>query len=373
MKELKAGAPPPPQPKEQGTFAKRFSHTHRTLATLTTRIRTTLTQPNTYERQLPGILAETAAATTERFRTNYDALLRETQRELTDTVFVVPDNRYAHNTEPVTVAIASGNSIKNEEMERLLTPHEVLIHRVAEAEEEHTLNIIVDARSKATDAVRHIYESTDDKRREIRQRPFLTIANDVLNAIPAIGINKETGLNEVQFKRLGKPNNLKHEDGSIYSLSEQLDSVRQTLQGMAELAAEHGWERVPILAEIATVIHNPTDPKNDAISTQRSSLFLSPEILSYLATPEGFAEYLYRLGKNERDITKIASGIEFRTITDMMAEKGMMPYVTGTASDISKSAFAPQRAEAEQHALRIALGHADERLIAAYFGNKANS
>ena len=368
--ELQAGLNPPPQPKQESRIAQHFSHTRHTIHTLSANIRTKLTKPNRYEQKLPSMLAETASVATERFRTNYDALLRAIQRELADTMFVVPDNPHAHNVDPITVAIASGNSIKNEEMERLLTPHEVLIHRVPEAEEEHSLNITIDAMSKATDAVRHIHESHDDKRRAIRQQPFLTIANDVLNAVPVIARNEATGLNEVKFKRMGKPNNLKHEDGSTYSLGEQLESVRQTFHAMAELAATHGWERIPLLSEIATVIHNPQDPKTDAISTQRSSFFLSPEIVSYLATPEGFAEYLYRLGQQQRDIRKIASGIEFRTITDMMREKGLMPYSTGTASDITKHAFAPQREEAERHALRIALGHADERLIAAYFGNK---
>lgn len=369
--ELQAGLNPPPQPRQESRFAKRISHTRHTINTLSTQIHTTLTKPNRHERQLPGVLAEAAAVTTERFRTNYDALLRATQSELADTVFVVPDNPYAHNTEPITVAIASGNSIKNEEMERLLTPHEVLIHRVPEAEEEHTLNIVVDATSKAIDAVRHIHESTDDARRAIRKQPFLTIANDVLNAVPVIARNGATGLNEITFKRMGKPNNLKHEDGSAYSLGQQLESVRQTFQQMSELAAAHGWDRIPLLAEIATIIHNPQDPKTDALSTQRSSLFLSPEIVAYLATPEGFAEYLYRMGQNQRDITKIASGIEFRTVTEMMQEKGLAPYITGSSSDITKNAFAPQREAAEHHALRIALGHADERLIAAYFGNKS--
>ncbi len=355
MKRIEAGTTPPLNPHTPSRLSaflsrKLFSH-----------------KP-TAETPFGEQLREVAKVTTEQFRTNYDALLRITREELESVQFTIPEKKAITQeaTSPITVGIASGNSIKNEEMERLLAPHKVNIHRIPEAEEEHTLNAIRDARSKALDAARIIQESEDNARRNIRTKEHVTISNDVLNAVPIVTTNSATGLREVTYQRLGKPGTLTNHDGTPYTPAEQVESVRQTFKNMFDLAMEHGWDAVPYIAEIATVIHNPKDPQNDAVSTQKTAIFLSPVALSYLASPIGFADYIQRVSDNGFNIKKIAGGLELK----VMEEMGLSPYITGTPSDISSPTFAKEREEAANHAYRIALGHADERLIAAYFKNQ---
>lgn len=297
---------------------------------------------------------------TERFRTGMQGLLNTVRGELARTELFIPQEIHLPKDpqETIIVGIASNNNIKIERMKELVSAHNLDIHRVPEAEEWHTKNVILDATSKAVDAARIIRESEDDVRREVRNRAHVTMATDQLNAIPVVVDDPFTHEQRIHFKRLGKPSNPENLDA--------LESIRQTFKDLSTLSHIYNWQTVPYLIELATVIHNPADPDNNAVSVQKSVVFLSPEGIDHLAT-DRFDEYVSEVGKTF-DIKNIAGGLEVKVLEQM----GIVHHITGTAEEAISLPFPAQREEAKEHAHELALGHADEKLVREYFGEKEN-
>lgn len=379
--EVGGEIPSPQQPREQRS---RFSALPSRVQTFShdfpQRLRQRWNQPNRFEQQLSQKLAEAAESSTERFRTNYDALLATVAQELTDVVFRLPENRFSPAADdPLYVIKSTGNGVKGDEIARLLAPHPVILESVPDAEEIHAVIPIVDAASKTTSAEEKI--QTDPQYANLKTRldgkPYVIVANDVVNATVSTEATPGNPLHHVHYERVGKPERLHHLDGLPFTLDQQLESVRQTFQGLSEYAQDKNAPYVPYLAEIATVIHNPKDPEHDALSTQKTVMFLSREKLAHLADPKGFAEYLYRIGQHNLNLTKIAGGFEL----DVLREMGVISFITGSPEDIrthqrllaenpsNPYPFPPQRDEAIRHASRIVLGHVDDRLMAAFFGS----
>lgn len=294
---------------------------------------------------------------TEKFHTGNEALFAEVRGELGSTFRYVPDVQLPKDPETsVTVAIASSNNRKVDKMLSLASAHELDVIRVPKAEEWHTKDVVVDATSKAVDAARILQESTDEHntlRRDVRNRPHVTMATDQLNAIPVVVDDPVTGVPRVYFERVGKP---------INEETSPIESIRQRFQQMAATAKEFGWSSIPYIIELATVIHNPTDPENNAVSVQKSVVFLSVEGMQHLAT-DRFEEYLDRVNK-QFDVHQIAGGLELQILEDM----GMIVFITGTPSEVQTAGFPPhQRVAAKEHAYSLALGDADKYLVKDYF------
>lgn len=294
-------------------------------------------------------------STTEQFRTGTEGLFTATRMELGKTMYHMPSVRLQHQpNESITVAIASNNNIKVSRMKELVSAHNVDVVRIPEAAEWHTRDSVIDATSKAIDAANIILTSEDVSRRDVRTRPHVTMATDQLNSVPVIAEDPITHLPTIQFERLGKPS------------SEGVDpreSVRQTFQQLATLAHDNHWAAIPYIIELATVIHNPKDPHNNAVSVQKSAVFLSTEGMMHLAT-DRFEEYLQRVGETRFDIANISGGLELKVLEEM----GMIQLVSGTAQEVHTVGFPPeQRPEAHRHAYSLALGHADEKLVRDYF------
>lgn len=312
----------------------------------------------------------------EFFATGPEGLMRTVREELGGETYYVPQTRLPHSADqPATVAIASNNSIKTSELHRIFQTAgdgNLVVVRVPEADEIHAQDVFLDATSKAEDAVRVLHIVEDDNRRDVKTRPYVTVAVDQLNSIPAYKQDPETGIYALTFQRHGKPTG-----NDTISPVEQ---IHQTFQDMAHMAYAHQWPSVPYLIELATVIHNPQQPHDDAVSIQKSVVFLSREGLFDLAFGKGrFEEYvtrangiLQRLNNgqegNTSDVTRISSGIELQALKDM----GVVSFITGTPSEVASAGFPQQRPEAEEHAYRLALGHADERLLQDYFTTPHN-
>lgn len=323
-----------------------------------------ITAPSSRERNASRLLPFTS---TEEFRTGNEGLFAAVRGELSQSIHYIPKVELSSNYEqPTTVGIASGNNRKIDSMLEKIAPHQLSVTRIPEAEEWHTKDAIVDATSKAVDAARIIQNTEDDERRNIRTRPHVTIANDQLNAIPVITTHPVTHLPIVSFKRLGKPKNDIPEN--------PLESIKTTFQNMADLAEKYKWKSVPYIIELATVIHNPADPNNNAVSLQKSAVFLSLDGTQHLAT-DRFDEYVTRVTQLLDDsqkgsaIAHIAGGLEFQILNDM----GIVEFVSQSSDEISTIGFPPsQKQEAKDHAYRLALAHADEKLIQEYFTGKSS-
>ncbi|HYK08926.1 MAG TPA: hypothetical protein VEW42_05495 [Candidatus Eisenbacteria bacterium] len=300
---------------------------------------------------------------TERFRTGNDALFAAARAELGHTFRHAQSGTLPKSTDmPITVAIASSNNRKVDKMLSLAQAHQLDVIRIPEAQEWHTENVIVDATSKAVDAARIIAMSEEDSRRDVRNRPHVTMATDQLNAIPVIVDDPSTHLPSLAFERIGKPQNERVE--------KPLETVRKTFQQLALTAAVYNWTTIPYLTELATVIHNPQDPMNNAVSLQKSLIFLSVDGVASLAT-DRFDEYVARAAEQaskvngKEDITGISGGFELQVLEDM----GIIQFITGTPSEVYPDGFPPtQRLEAKSHAYSLTLGDADKFLVREYFG-----
>lgn len=320
-------------------------------------------QPRNFESRQPAILSRTEIpfTSTEKFRTGTEGLFTAVKAELATTRHYVPEaSPFPKDPNQVlVVAVASNNNRKIDSIIGHISNHPVDIIRIPEAEEMHTKDTIIDATSKALDAVRVINESQDDVRREVRTRPFVTIANDQLNSIPVIFEDPATHMPTIRFERLGKPQNDEHEN--------PVDAVRETVQKLTEAAQTHDWKSIPYIIELATVIHNPKDPDDNAVSVQKTVVFLSRDGLRQLST-DRFDEYVEKVSQ-KYDITAIAGGLELQVLGGM----GIVEFISGTISEIEPNGFPPlQRPEATEHAISLALGTADARLIEDYFGDRRN-
>lgn len=298
---------------------------------------------------------------TERFRTGNEALFASVRSELGYTFRHVPTQLHNDTDQAVTVAVASNNNRKVDKILALATEHQLQVVRIPEAVEWHTENVILDATSKAVDASRVIRELEDDSRRDVKNRLHVTMATDQLNSIPVVVQDPLTGLSSVHFERVGQPMN---ED------IDPLESVRNTFAQLALTARKYNWSTVPYIIELATVIHNPNDPYNNAISLQKSVVFLSTDKLLSLAT-DRFDEYVTRAAEQggkvngKSAITGMSGGFELQTLEDM----GVIEFITGTPKELYPTIFPPeQRPEAKSHAYSLALGDADKFLVREYFG-----
>ncbi|HEX7042751.1 MAG TPA: hypothetical protein VF189_05870 [Patescibacteria group bacterium] len=329
-----------------------------------------LKTPEHISPKLNSRLEKLALLTTERFRTGYEGTLNAVKKELLDIVEpTVPNERlFSTPNEPTTVAIASGNDTKIKEFIRVVSEHANVIN-IPEAEETHTLSTLHDALSKGISAAEIISQSEDTSRREVKNRHHLTIATDALNKIPTKKIDDTTGLTQITYQPLGKPNNLRNKEDAPLSREEQEKSVQLMFGNLAKMAKENNWETIPYVTESTTIMYNPKDPKNYSHSTQKSSIFLSPTGVTHLATDEGFMEYKEKAKELGFDITKTAGGFEL----DALDQLGYVKYITGTASDIEKrinlKKFPDQRENAKEHAYAIAKGSVDAKLVGKYFEN----
>lgn len=304
---------------------------------------------------------------TQEFRVGNEGLFAAVRSELSQTIHYIPETPYPHHPNQLTtVGIASGNNHKVDSMLSEISNHQLAVVRIPEAQEWHTQDVILDATSKAISAADFLQNTDDNTRREVRTRPFVTMANDQMNAIPVMSEHSVTHLPIIAFERHGKPQREYAENPT--------ESVRQTFQHMADLAEKYHWKSVPYLIELATVIHNPQDPDNNALTLQKSAVFLSPEGLKHLAT-DRFDEYVAlvqeHVGKTngKAGVTDIAAGLEFGALDQM----SMIDFVSGTPSEIESAGFPPEQREyAKAHAYSLALATPDQRIIRDYFGTRSN-
>lgn len=351
MKELKVGKIPPPQPREL-------------LSSQTALLSRAPTIPRHISKDFYRKLDQLSTSLTERFRTGYIGVLTATRKELEEVQQpTVPDKRLIHTTDQqITVGIASGNDVKIKDLIRVVSQH-AQVANIPEAEEKHTLSTKDDALSKAKSAAEILSTSQDTARREVRTRPHLTIATDVVNKRLIEVTDDTTGLTHLAYQPLGKPNNLRDIHGNELSKEDQEQSVKKMFGSFAKMAEKRGWPAVPYTIEMSTVMYNPKDPDNLAFSTQKSSVFLSKEGVKYLATDEGFTAYKGAVQQAGFDITRTAGGFEL----DVLDNMGFVEYITGTPDDIISPQFVPQRDNAKNHAYSIAVGNVDAKLVEKYF------
>ncbi len=301
---------------------------------------------------------------TEVFRTGKEGLFAAVRSEVARAGMQIPETPIPHDANHIqAVAIASGNNKKTDDLLQQISNHQLRIERFPEADELHSKIEEIDAASKAIDAHNYIQLRMDeaDVRRQIRTESYVVIANDQVNAAPTIVEHPVTHLPVVTFENLGKPKTDDPENPTEF--------VRSTLQHMVDLAERYDWETVPYIIKLATVIHNPLDPDHNAVSLQRSAVFLSVDGLKHVAS-DRFDEYVALVEKQaghangKSGVTDIAGGLEFRVLEQM----GLVEFVSGTADEIKTEGFPPaQRPDAHDHAYNMALGTSDKELIRKYF------
>lgn len=286
-----------------------------------------------------------------------DAALRAgAYEELTRKRNSFPQEETFDNQRLSNLFIGGYNSAKARRIEQIIGDG-IRVGRVPEAQESHELDVVADAYSKARSAA-HILETREDLRREVRMQESVTTAVDVLTALPI----KNDG--HLIYQRFGKPQS----DEEIY----------QRFVALNEMVQQEGLTSYPYIVESATVILNPFYPNRDAVSVQQAVVFLSPQLLSTLATPEGFAQYkalaeaslkkLHADGTTTKDKTllDVSAGFVIEGFRGMLNGHGIQRIIT----DPDELLFLHPKQEFDEQAYAqaksIARGHADENLIVDY-------
>jgi hypothetical protein len=245
---------------------------------------------------------------------------------------------------------ASSNGFKDSQFLRIVPPG-ITLERVP-GHENRNLNPFHDAESKALSSARRKWVkeqpfSTNIERWFHLSRNRSTVSVDIVNQIPEVTQNEK-----ITFKPLGKPEGQNEE--------EKLQTVRTQFASMAKDALENDWDQTFYAIHAVTRIHNRTRPERDAWATERIAVGLDPEKLQYIATPEGFQQYVDTVRDVGYDPTKIAGGLELWALVEM----GVVTQITKDPSLVGEHQHSKLPDLRRAHA--VALGQPNPELVTEY-------
>ncbi|HXS14634.1 MAG TPA: hypothetical protein VN711_00725 [Candidatus Saccharimonadales bacterium] len=338
MKRFEAGQRPPQQPREQ----------QGRLTALPSRAR------DFFSRRHHPSFEQTLQAITPRPVFDDAVVLNVTREEFSRVHTSLPQEPTFPQTLRI-IAPGMENGVKNRRLREII-PKGVAIERFPQAEEEHNLDTVADGLSKARSAAM-LADAREDLRRPVRKGELVSIGVDVLTDA---FVHDAKG---ARYERLGKP--------------ESIAEVRELFLNAHNVVQADHLSGYPYMTEVATVIHNPFYPNRDAWTVRRALVILSPQLLEYLATPEGFAEYqerariilncLHQPTDHDKTILNTAGGFVIEAFREMMEGKGIQTVITDPNElTPANMLHKPFDEDAYRQAESIAQGHADEALIHDY-------
>lgn len=304
--------------------------------------------------------------------TSYGSLIEAAYKELSVTKVVMPTKK--RFLRPIgTVGLGTTNGIRENDFKEQFPG---LAMRRLEAHEQHTGKPEIDARSKSVSAAqierrrRSIFLDIlnplhlQQHRAEIAEKgkgmanPYVGL--DAVNAIPEV-----TQDGRIEYVYVGKPEREAEAKGvDVATL------IQDRFAHLAQLAQENNWPSIPYIIEMATHIHNPRGRRNkyDASSVRKAVVMLDPEVIAYIATPEGFAQYQQLSQEADKPakpiLTKVAGGMKLETFEKM----GAIQLVTGKPYEFLQQSVPDELQEKRyDRALRLAEGKPDIGFLREYF------
>lgn len=284
-----------------------------------------------------------------------DAFRTGLTQELHTANYRMPEGEFDDQTDSrPAIFIGTGNAVKETILQAILSDVHggtFQIFRVPGEENPRAIDSWKDAQTKAKDSytkAQNQPEYVDDPaiQEALSHKSIVFAANDVLNKEPTVIDG------QVVFNAVGKP------DGETQE--EKVNVVKNRFKNWAEIVDTYALTEFPYVIESTMYLHNPIkSEERDGYITKKAGVWLTPEIVKYLATEEGFHEYEQAVEAKGYDITQIAGGVDLLTIRDMKA--GERDSVQGIFPDIKtmQTPNAPLSPEGMMNfAEALALGHA---------------